>query len=84
MVSVFSIQRTLYHLINTNRAKSKRKTRNRRNLNPGYVTGMCVHHLSLMNASSTWFGVRFFQGTMWALGVVKLDIGGKATLESRL
>ena len=27
---------------------------------------------------------QIFQGTMWALGAVKLDIGGKATLESRL
>ena len=52
MVSGFSIQRTLCHPPNTNRAKLKRKTRNQWNVNPGYVTEMRVHHLSLMNASS--------------------------------
>ena len=46
---------------NTNRAKLKRKPcSNRRNVNPCCVTGIRIHHLSLMDASSTWHGVMFF------------------------
>ena len=68
-------------------AKHKRgkiKTHNRREVYPYCVTGGArssfVTHERIFNLA--WRQI--FQGTMWALCIVKVDVGGKATLESRL